>query len=171
MTSLLRSWRYLLIPIVLGTILWVQASIVVAADAPQVVVSQFYQWYVQNQDHARERIAQQRAAFDPAFYQQLVQAFQKGPEDGAWLDVDPFSGTQVGTYRIAVKSIAKKDDFTAEVNIDVYAGLGPTRVEAVPIKVLLSNQNNTWQIQNIIYVRGWGNLLCELRAINRADCR
>ncbi len=169
MTSLLRSWRYLLIPALLGTIFWVQST-VLAANPPQAVVNQFYQWYVQNQDNAREKIVQQRGAFEPGFYQQLVQAFQKTPQDRQWLDFDPFSGTQVGTYRTQVRSV-KKDDITAEVNIDVYAGLGPSRTSAVPIKVLLVNQNNTWRIQNIIYMQGWGNLLCELRAINRADCR
>ena len=141
-----------------------------AANPPRGVVTEFYQWYVQNQDQARDRFAQQKAKFDPQFYQQLVQAFQKNPQDGAWLDFDPFSNTQVSTFRAVVRA-SKQYQESAEVDVDVYAGLSSTRSTAIPIKVLLVNQNNQWRISNFVYMQTWDNLRCWLREINRTSCQ
>jgi hypothetical protein len=138
-----------------------------AASTPQAVVTQFYQWYVQNQANARGRIDQQKSAFEPNFYQQLVLAFQKRPQDGRFLDFDPFSDSQVNTYRMVVRSTRRSSYSSqgAEVDIDVYAGLRPPGTP-VPIKVLVRQQDNRWQISNLVYMRSWDNLLCYLREIN-----
>ncbi|MCS6812309.1 MAG: YbjP/YqhG family protein, partial [Cyanobacteria bacterium] len=122
-----------------------------AVDSPQTVVQQFYQWYLQNQSRARERINQQRSAFTPQFYQQLTQAFQKQPGDGKWLDFDPFSNTQVSAYRFVVKSVrlSPQNNRSAEVNIEVYADLRPPG-RPVPIKVLVDRTGDRWQIRNLV---------------------
>ncbi len=138
-----------------------------AASTPQAVVTQFYQWYLQNQPNERRRIDQQRSAFEPDFYQQLVLAFQKQPQDGSFLDFDPFSDSQVNAYRMVVRSTRRSSysNQEAEVDIDVYAGLRPPGTP-VPIKVLVQQQSNRWQISNFVYMRSWNNLLCYLREIN-----
>lgn len=140
-----------------------------AAESPQAVVNQFYQWYVQNHLEVREKISQQQAVFDPEFYQQLVKAFQKGPQDGEWLDIDPFSATQVSPFKAVVKAGKPMlpNSRLAEVDVEVYAGLRPPG-NPVPIKVLLGKPGDLWQIRNLVYLRSWNNLLCELKLINRS---
>ena len=140
-----------------------------ATESPQAVVNQFYQWYVQNQLEVREKISQQQAVFDPVLYQQLVKAFQKGPQDGEWLDIDPFSATQVSTFKAVVKpgKPTLPNPRLAEVDVEVFAGLRPPG-NPVSIKVLLGKPGDRWQIRNLVYLRSWNNLLCELKLINRS---
>lgn len=151
---------------VIGLILCWQTT-VSAMNSPQAVVQQFYQWYLQNQRGVREQINQQRSAFTPQFYQQLAKAFQKQPHDGKWLDVDPFSNTQVSAYRFVVKSVrlSPGNNRSAEVDIEVYAGLRPPG-KPVPIKVLVERTGDRWQIRNLVYMDSWDNLACFLREIN-----
>lgn len=141
----------------------------IASPAPETVVTQFYQWWVQNQDQGRQRFTQQRAAFTPELYQQLMQAFRKQPGDGAWLDFDPFSFTQVSTQGVKVRSVRRSPNNprVAEVDIEVMAGLRGRSGTAVPMKVLLRQGGDRWQIDNFIYTSTWDNLRCLLRDINR----
>lgn len=80
----------------------------IARPAPETVVSQFYQWWVRNQDQGRQRLSQQRAVFTPDLYQQLMQAFRRQPRDGVWLDFDPFSFTQVSTQGVQVRNVGDR---------------------------------------------------------------
>ncbi|MDR5640296.1 DUF3828 domain-containing protein [Thermosynechococcus sp. PP42] len=141
----------------------------IASSAPETVVSQFYQWWVRNQDQGRQRFSQQRAAFTPDLYQQLIQAFRKQPRDGAWLDFDPFSFTQVSTQGVKVRNVRRSPNHpqVAEVDIEVMVGLRGRSGTPVPIKVLLRQGGDRWQIDNLIYLSTWDNLRCLLRDINR----
>lgn len=141
-----------------------------ATDSPQLVVSQFYRWYVQNQNQVQGRIGEQETAFTPELYQQLVQGFQKRPESPrGWLDADVFCDCQVSTFSVAVRSVRQspEDNLLTEVNIDVYAGLRRPGTP-VPMKVLVTRNGDRWQIQNIVYTESQDNrnLLSILRAIN-----
>jgi len=163
----LVRWRYLLIPVFLGVVLCFQI-IASATDSPQLVVSQFYRWYIQNQFQVRERITEQETAFTPELYQQLVQGFQKQPQSpSGWLDVDPFCDCQVRVFSVAGRSVRQHPDnnLLTEVNIDVYAGLRPPG-SPISIKVLVTQQDNHWQIQNLVYTVRRDNLLRILREIN-----
>ncbi|WJI26587.1 DUF3828 domain-containing protein [Thermosynechococcus sp. QKsg1] len=141
----------------------------IARPAPETVVSQFYQWWVRNQDQGRQRLSQQRAVFTPDLYQQLMQAFRRQPRDGVWLDFDPFSFTQVSTQGVQVRNVRRSPNHpqVAEVDIEVMAGLRGRSGTPVPIKVLLRQGSDRWQIDNLIYLNTWDNLRCLLRDINR----
>lgn len=141
----------------------------IASPAPETVVTQFYEWWVQNQDQGRQRLSQQRAAFTSELYQQLMQAFRKQPRDGTWLDFDPFSFTQVRTQGVKVRSVRRSPNNprVAEVDIEVMAGLRGRSGTTVPMKGLLRQGGDRWQIDNLIYLNTWDNLRCLLRDINR----
>lgn len=160
----MRRW----LPLGVSLALVIEAG-AIASPAPETVVTQFYQWWVQSQDQGRQRLSQQRAAFTPELYQQLVQAFRKQPQDGAWLDFDPFSFTQVSTQGMKVRSVRQSpsNPRVAEVDIEVMAGLRGRSGTAVPMKVLLRQGGDRWQIDNLIYLSTWDNLRCLLRDINR----
>jgi len=159
-----RAWMGLMVAGTIGLVLSLQTR-TIAADAPQTVVTQFYQWYVKDQDRLRERISQQRDSFDPALYQQLTQAFQKQPSDGQFLDFDPFSGTQVSSYKATVRNVQKTSNTKADVNIDVYAGLRSPG-KPVPIRVVVVQQNDRWRINNLVYKEPEFDLLTQLKTIN-----
>lgn len=155
-------WKYLLISAFLGIVLCLQTT-VFAADPPQLVVDRFYQWYIQNEDQYRSRIAEQEAAFSPELYQPLIQAFQKNQTIN-FLGFDPFCNCQVRTYGMMARSTRQSpenDQFT-EVDIDVYAGLRPPGV-SIPIRVVVTPQGDRWQMQNLVYQSGQYNLLDILR--------
>ena len=97
---------------------------------------------MKNQYDVRERFAQQETAFEPELYQQLVQAFKKGQQDGAWFDYDPFSYTQAQIVKPVVRSVKRPQNRAAEVDIDVYVGPGST----VP------------DVGNYLYRRKWHQL-------------
>uniref|UniRef100_B8HJZ2 DUF3828 domain-containing protein n=1 Tax=Cyanothece sp. (strain PCC 7425 / ATCC 29141) TaxID=395961 RepID=B8HJZ2_CYAP4 len=137
-----------------------------AEMGPAATVEGFYQWYVSNQDRLRQKLSQQKDLFEPVLYQQLIQAFQKQPQDGQrWLDFDPFSDTQVRTYSSKVRSVKLKED-KAIIDIDVYAGLRQPG-SPVPIQVLLQRQNDKWQITNFVYRQNSNSLLQILQDINQ----
>lgn len=167
----LVRWKYLLIPVFLVIFLCFQ-TIVSATDSPQLVVRQFYQWYVQNQNQApgqaQRRIAEQETAFTSVLYQQLVQGFQKRPgSPRGFLNFDVFCDCQANTFGATVRSVRQVASGMAEVNIDVSIGMRrPAGV--VPMQVIVVREGDRWQIQNIFYTRDqdYRNLLSTLRAIN-----
>ncbi|WP_448514235.1 DUF3828 domain-containing protein [Parathermosynechococcus lividus] len=144
-------------------------TVAIASLPPQAVVTQFYQWLVQHQDQSRQQLRQQQHHFTPELYQQLTAAFRKQPQDGAWLDFDPFSYTQVSTLGMQVRTVTPSttDPRSADVDIDVIAGLRGRRGTPVPIKVIMKKTGDRWQIDNLVYMSTWDNLRCILREINR----
>jgi hypothetical protein len=174
-----RTVTMVIMVLLLGVILFLQMSFQtgfqtksLAIDPPQAIVTQFYEWYIRNNDQYRDRIAEQQRVFTPELYRNLVAAFQKQPQDGAWLDFDPFSNTQVGSFSVVVRSVRQspQNNLTTEVDIDIYAGLRRPGTP-VPIKVLVGQQDGQWQIKNLVYMSTWDNLLCYLKEINQAANR
>ncbi len=159
----LVRWRYLLISVFLGVVLCFQI-IVSATDSPDLVVNQFYRWYIQNNSRSSARISEQETAFTPELYRLLAQVFQR--RQG--IDFDPFCDCQVGTFRMAVQSVRQypDDNLLTEVNINVYSGLRPPGSPR-SIKVLVTQDGDRWRIQNLIYSvrRGDNDLLSILREI------
>ncbi len=143
------------------------AWVAIATPPPQAVVTQFYEWLLQHPEYRREQLPRQYLT--PELYQALTAAFRKQPQEGAWLDFDPFSYTQVSTLGIRVRHVkpAAMDPRQVEVDIDVMAGLRGRQGTAVPIKVILKQTGDRWQIDNLVYMGTWDSLRCILREINR----
>lgn len=78
-------------------------------------------------------------------------AFCKQPQDGAWLDFDLFSYTQVSPLGMTVKGVSSSppDPRSGEVDIDAMAGRQGT---AVPIKVIMQQTGDRGQIDNLVYM-------------------
>jgi hypothetical protein len=174
-----HNWKYLLtsvISFVIVAVIVLSQGRALAQDSPQAVVNEFYQWYLKTESVTRQ-FSQQKAAFDPELYTQLVQAWAKQPgQDAEFVDFDVFSGTQVGMVKAVVRSVKQPwQDHTAEVDMDLYEGrlrngqMVQVGDKAVTVKVLMEKKENTaWRIRNLVYAQGnWDNLLCILRGINR----
>lgn len=135
------------------------------------IVFDFYTWYFQNSDTYRRTLSQKRMAFTPELYRNLDRAIRisEMPRWSGILNFDVFSNAQVGSYSFQIDSVAPKQD-SAEVYVTLQTGLGYSRRRPNPIKVLVSKNNNRWQIADFVYLRDSPNiysLMSILRGINQ----
>lgn len=149
---------------VLGLLLFVP-SVAQAEDLPQTIADRLYRSYMQSKGDRDLILAERKADLTPELYQQLVQAFQKTPQDGAWLDVDPFSGNQMGISSYTVDTVKLWNKRLAHVYVTIKV---PRGNERVPILVILEKSQNRWQIGDLVYFNGH-DLMCDLREVNRAQ--
>ncbi len=180
----------LAIAFVVITVMILFQGIAMAQDSPQTLTNQFYQWYLKTES-VNQKIAEQKAVFEPELYGQLVQAWAKQPgADSEFVDFDVFSGTQTSMAKAVVRSAKQPwPNHTAEVDVDLYEGrrrngkMVQVSDKPVTVKVLMAKSENaqpentkpenaTWRIRNLVYAQSnWENLLCILREINRSPHR
>ncbi len=132
---------------------------------PGGTVEAFYKWYLAHQDRPfyRDRMAEVQDLFDPALYGHLVEAFQKGPRDGAWVDIDPFSDSQMGAdgYAIRVRQVAGDQ---AAVDVTVTNRRGGTTSLVVHLE-----ERGRWRVSDFEYSDAPTRLLPWLQQINGHD--
>jgi hypothetical protein len=131
----------------------------------EIVVTQFSRWFLEYEIRRRirdvnyrRRFFEQKEAFDPELYQQLVNGFALDISiDGTFVDVNPFFGGQVGTYKIEVRSVKPSPQGnSAEVIVDAYLGLRPnpqSQWSRQPTKILVVRNGSRWQIKNFFHLR------------------
>jgi len=137
----------------------------------QAVVSDFYTWYLNNSNTYRRVLSQQRDSFTPELYRNLDRAIRisETPRWSGMLNFDVFSNAQVESYSFQIDSVVPKEN-SAEVYVTLQTGLGYNRRRPNPIKVLVSKNNNRWQIADFVYLRESPNiysLMSILRGINQ----
>ena len=110
----------------------------------------------------------------PALYQQLKRAWNLNPRvDGAYLDFDVFSGTQVTTFAASVTACRKLSGERIDADVAVRAGLRDRAAEApVLLTYQMQRMGDTWRIADIRYGTS-GHLLTNtlsqlLKAASRA---
>jgi hypothetical protein len=136
----------------------------------EVVVSDFYTWYLNNSSH-REIFYQKKESFTPNLYRYLDRAIRITQSNNRWsgmLNYDLFSFTQVGSYAFQITSVIPKENST-EVYLNLEVGLRRSR-NLQPIKVVVVRNGNSWQIDNFYFLSDPAknyNLLSELVKFNQ----
>ena len=138
----------------------------------EVVVSDFYTWYLNNSRH-REVLYQKKESFTPNLYRYLERAIRITQTNNQWsgmLNYDLFSFTQVGSYSFQITSVIPKENST-EVYLNLEVGLRRSR-NLQPIKVIVVRNGNSWQIDNFYFLGDPfknSNLLSELIKFNQVQ--
>ncbi len=122
----------------------------------------FYDWFLQAGDHYRKNFTEARPLFTPELYGLLTEAFGKQPDDGWWLDFDPFSNSQMGLQSASVgKPKVLGADLAMVPVTPLYGRGGASNYEGDIIKVYLKKVGSEWKIANMAYT---GDYPFELKA-------
>ena len=116
-----------------------------------------YAWQVARQQQSgRGELASQLKRFTPALYRQLQWAWQLDPRvDGAYLDFDVFSDTQMETYGATVQVCHRLSPQKVEASVAVEWGRGGRAVEAPQVlSYALLWDGSSWRISDITYRKG-----------------
>lgn len=133
----------------------------VSADSYQTT-QKFYDWFLQAGDHYRKNFSQARPFFTPELYDLLTEGFQKQPDDGWFVDFDPFSNSQMGLQAATVGKPKVLGAGLAMVPVTpVYGRGGASNYEGDIIKVYLKKVGGEWKIANLAYT---GDYPFELKA-------
>lgn len=119
--------------------------------AAVAVIDGLYRWHVAN-DSGPMQLSSQRQRFTAELYGQLLRAEALTPAEGAFLDFDVFSGTQVGTYGATVTS-CRGDGAGLMARVAVQAGLRGRPAER-PVLLdysLQQDRQGRWRIADITY--------------------
>lgn len=134
---------------------------VTAEPTPEATARQFYGWLEKRGEVAQKHLAEAQQWMTPELYRQLTAAYAKDPNEGEFLDFDPFSNTQMGASGYVLGS-ARMVGGQAKVPVTVKVlGGGTTRYTCI-----LSEQAGDWRVANLVYTSDF-NLLQVLREINK----
>jgi hypothetical protein len=111
----------------------------------------FYNWFLATKDRGRSQFQSQKQRFSPELYRELRAAFALQPADGRFVDFDPFSNSQVGSYGHRIAGCQWNGDGLLLMRVEVLAGLGPSRTSPVPLDYVLSPSSQSWRITDIRY--------------------
>jgi len=120
-------------------------------------LQELYAWQVARmQQSGRGDLASQIKRFTPALYRQLQWAWQLDPQvDGAFLDTDVFSDTQMETYGATVQGCHRLSPQKVEASVAVHWGRGGRAVEAPQVlSYALLWGGSSWRITDITYRKG-----------------
>jgi hypothetical protein len=111
----------------------------------------FYRWFLATKDGGRSQLQSQKQRFSQELYRELRAAFALQPADGRFVDFDPFSNSQVGSYGHRIAGCQRNGDGLLLMRVEVLAGLGPSRTSPVPLDYVLSPSGQSWRITDIRY--------------------
>lgn len=132
-----------------------------AEPTPDTTARNFYNWLQQRGEHASKHLAEAERWLTPELYSQLTRAYAKDPNEGEFLDFDPFSNTQMGAsgYRLGPARLVSGQ---AKVPVTVLIlGGGTTRYTCV-----LTQGGADWRVANLVYGKDF-DLLTVLRELNK----
>ncbi|MFM7676762.1 MAG: hypothetical protein ACKO5F_14560 [Synechococcus sp.] len=124
--------------------------------AATATIDTLYRWHLAHQESSggRSTLAGQRELFTPLLYDRLRRGFALTPADGAYVDFDPFSGTQVSTHGARVQGCRRLPDGVLEARVAVQASLRRTSTEP-PQQLLFRLEPGPggagWRIADIQY--------------------
>ena len=130
-----------------------------ALECPAAVraqVDQLYRWQLARQEQSGPvAMASQRERFTPQLFSLLERAYALTPADGRFVDFDPFSGTQVNTFRATLQGCSPDHEGRLMARVSVQAGLrGRTAEPQQQLDVVFrSTSNEGWRIADIVYLR------------------
>lgn len=117
-----------------------------------------YTWQVarMQQPAGRDDLSSQIKRFTPSLYRQLQWAWQLDPRiDGAFLDWDVFSNTQMATYGATVQGCHRLSPEEVDASVAVQLGRGGRPVDAPQVlSYALLWDGSSWRISDITYRKG-----------------
>ena len=131
-----------------------------APPGPDQVARKLYNWALKADTQVGKKIAEARGYLSDELYSQLSRAYNKNPDDGEFLDFDPFSNTQMGAsgYQVG-KAVVEGSRARVPVKVQVLGG-GETSYSCH-----LRRINEEWRVSNFVYSKDF-DLLSALKAIN-----
>ncbi|MBI3927877.1 MAG: DUF3828 domain-containing protein [Armatimonadetes bacterium] len=134
-------------------ILFLASALPARADDPAAVARAFYDSYTKASNAERfDRVAftrSQEARLEPDLYATLLNIMAKGPEDGVWLDFDPYANAQMNVATLSLGPATVKDGLASVWMSASYRSPGPER-PAVKL-VLRPGGPEGWRIANFLY--------------------
>lgn len=114
----------------------------------------FYDWYIKAGLDYRDNFAQAQPYFTKELFTLLSKGFKNGPDDGFWIDFDPFINAQVDAERVSVGK-----PYTAGNGLDMVkvTPLSSRPMDAAGnkempvVKVYCVKQGSKWVIGNLVY--------------------
>ena len=132
-------------------LLAIAISAPVAADSYDTT-KKFYDWFLQAGDNYRKNFSQAEGYFTSELYSLLTEGFSKQPDDGWFLDFDPFSNSQMGLQAASVgKPKALGPDLAMVPVTPLYGRGGASNYEGDVIKVYVKKVGSDWKIANMAY--------------------
>ena len=150
--------KILIVALLLVGTLWAQAD-------PARTVSQLYTYWVKYQNMkglaAGREFEPVKGLFEPKLYAQLSLAYQHGPDDGAFVDVDPFCYNQMGGDKFTLGATQMKG---GEALVPVTTiGMRDAKGN---VTVHLHQSGGAWLVSDISYADG-RDMLKDLADINK----
>lgn len=128
--------------------------------SPGQVARRLYDWALKADYQTQKKLPEVRDCFTPELYTQLSRAYAKNPDDGEFLDFDPFSNSQMGAdgYDLGT-AVVEGSRARVPVKVRISRG-GETSYSCH-----LQRQNGRWRVSNFVYSKEF-NLMSALKAIN-----
>ena len=123
--------------------------------AVRAQVDGLYRWHVAQQERAGAiTIASQRERFTPQLFALLQRAYALTPNDGRFIDFDPFSGTQVNTVAARLEDCRQEQPARLWAQVAVQAGLrGRTAEPPQQLRFVFQHlPTEGWRIADIVYL-------------------
>jgi len=111
----------------------------------------FYGWFLASGDRVRTDFASQQERFTPALFKSLSTAFALQPQDGRFVDFDPFSNTQVSSFGHHIAGCRRDAGGNLVMRVEVLAGLRRSGAEAQRLDYVLESDGLNWRIADIDY--------------------
>ena len=115
------------------------------------LLNNFYSWLDANPDTARTRFSSRKDDFTPDLFDQLRRSFALTPDGGRFLDFDPFTDSQSGSFGHKVEGCRTDAPQRVTALVSVRVGLNPERTFRKPINYLLTKVDQRWRIADITY--------------------
>lgn len=111
----------------------------------------FYRWFLASGDQVRSDFASQKSRFTPSLFKTLRAAFSLQPQDGRFVDFDPFSNTQVSSYGHRVAGCRRDSGGSLVMRVEVLAGLRRSGAQVQNLDYVLKPHDKSWRIADIVY--------------------
>lgn len=89
--------------------------------------------------------------FTPSLFKTLRAAFSLQPQDGRFVDFDPFSNTQVSSYGHRVAGCRRDSGGSLVMRVEVLAGLRRSGAQVQKLDYVLKPHDKSWRIADIVY--------------------
>lgn len=118
----------------------------VAQTTPEAVAGKLYAWLQKVDDKSSQRLSEAQEYLTPELYGLLTQAYNLDPNQGVFLDFDPWSNSQMGAEKYAVGK-SKLVGGVAKVPITVHL----RHAGVQKYTCMLKPAGDTWQVANLVY--------------------
>ena len=120
----------------------------VHAEERRKTVDDFYRWYLSQGASYRDNWSGAESFFEKRFYDLLKRGFQLQPQDGRFVDYDPFIDAQMDAQSVRSAPAVRISENLSVVK--VFPSFRRVAGEGPPLKVYVRKSQGHWKIANII---------------------